>query len=188
MLLPGSRLFPGSFLDKVLCKTLFYYSTFVNRPRYPDPPRGGAMAGLTPPFAKITRPVPGENLPRTRLFHLIDQRGKRVQLLWICGPPGCGKTTLVSTYIEARKIPALWYRVDEGDDDPASFFYYLGLAGKRAVPRKRKPLPLLTPEYMPGIQEFTRLFLKTCFPGFLRAGRWSSTITRKSPRNPPFMM
>ena len=83
------------------------------------------MAALTPPFAKITRPVRGGNLPRTRLFRLIDQRGKRVPLLWICGPPGCGKTTLVSTYIEARKIPALWYRIDEGDDDPASFFYYL---------------------------------------------------------------
>ena len=121
------------------------------------------MAGLTPPFAKITRPVPGENLPRTRLFRLIDQRGKRVPLLWICGPPGCGKTTLVSTYIEARKIPALWYRFDEGDDDLASFFYYLGVAGKRVAPRMRKPLPLMTPEYMPGIQEFTRHFFENLF-------------------------
>ena len=121
------------------------------------------MAALTPPFAKITRPVRGGNLPRTRLFRLIDQRGKRVPLLWICGPPGCGKTTLVSSYIEARKIPALWYRVDEGDDDLASFFYYIGIAGKRAVPRMRKPLPLLTPEYLGGIQEFVRLFFENLF-------------------------
>ena len=83
--------------------------------------------------------------------------------MWICGPPGCGKTTLVSTYLEARNIPALWYRVDAGDDDLASFFYYLGVAGKRAAPRTRKPLPVLTPEYLGGIQQFTRLFFENLF-------------------------
>lgn len=121
------------------------------------------MAILPPPIAKITRPVPSGCLPRTRLFRLVDRSRKKVSLLWICGPPGCGKTTLVSTYLEARNIPALWYRVDAGDDDLASFFYYLGVAGKRAAPRTRKPLPVLTPEYLGGIQQFTRLFFENLF-------------------------
>jgi len=121
------------------------------------------MAILPPPLAKITRPVPSGCLPRTRLFRLVDRGCKKASLLWICGPPGCGKTTLVSTYLEARNIPALWYRIDAGDDDLASFFYYLGIAGKRAAPRMGKPLPLLTPEYLAGIQEFNRHFFENLF-------------------------
>jgi len=121
------------------------------------------MSILPPPIAKITRPVPSGCLPRTKLFRLVDRSCKKAPLLWVCGPPGCGKTTLVSTYLEARNIPALWYRIDAGDDDLASFFYYLGLAGKRVAPRMRKPLPLLTPEYLAGIQEFNRLFFENLF-------------------------
>ena len=124
------------------------------------------MAILPPPLAKITRPVPSGCLPRTRLFRLVDRSCRKGSLVWVCGPPGCGKSTLVTTYLEARNIPALWYRVDAGDDDLASFFYYLGVAGKRAAPRMRKPLPLLTPEYLTGIQEFNRLFFENLFARF----------------------
>jgi LuxR family maltose regulon positive regulatory protein len=121
------------------------------------------MGNLPPPLAKITRPVTSGCLPRTRLFRLVDRSCRKASLLWVCGPPGCGKTTLVSTYIEARSTSALWFRFDEGDDDLASFFYYLGEAGRRAAPRMRKSLPLLTPEYLGGIQEFTRLFFENLF-------------------------
>jgi pentatricopeptide repeat protein len=121
------------------------------------------MAIPAPPLAKLTRPATRGNLARTRLFRQIDRNGKRGPLLWITGPPGCGKTTLASTYIEARNLPSVWYRVDEGDGDPAGFFYYLGIAGKRASPRTRKPLPLLTPEFLGGIEGFTRLFFEKLF-------------------------
>jgi len=121
------------------------------------------MSILPSSLAKITRPVPSGCLPRTRLFRLVDRSCKKSSLLWVYGPPGCGKTTLVSTYLQARNLPALWYRFDEGDEDPANFFYYIGAAGKRAAPRMRKPLPLLTMEYMGGIQQFTRLFFENLF-------------------------
>jgi LuxR family maltose regulon positive regulatory protein len=121
------------------------------------------MSTLPPTLAKITRPVPSGCLPRTRLFRLVDRSRKNASLFWVFGPPGCGKTTLVSTYLETRKIPALWYRVDAGDDDLASFFYYLGSAAKQAAPRMRKPLSLLTPEYLGGIQQFTRAFFEDLF-------------------------
>jgi DNA-binding SARP family transcriptional activator len=121
------------------------------------------MANLPPPLAKITRPVSSGCLSRTRLFRRIDRSCRKAPLIWVCGPPGCGKTTLVSTYIEARNTRSLWYLLDGGDDDLASFFYYLGVAGKLAAPRMRKPLPLLAPENLGGIREFTRLFFENLF-------------------------
>lgn len=81
-------------------------------------------------------------------------------MLWITGPPGCGKTTLVSSYIESRRIPCLWYKVDEADADLSTFFYYLGLAAGKAAPRKRKRLPLLTPERMPGLSVFAQRYFE----------------------------
>ncbi|MDA8135452.1 MAG: hypothetical protein M0T82_12595, partial [Desulfobacteraceae bacterium] len=77
------------------------------------------------------------------------------QVTWLSAPAGSGKTTLVGSYIKAGKIPCLWFELDEGDADPATFFYYLGEAGKKATPRKKKALPLFTPEYLMGINAFT---------------------------------
>ena len=38
-------------------------------------------------------------------------------LVWIGAPPGTGKTTLVASYLEARHLPGIWYRVDSGDSE-----------------------------------------------------------------------
>jgi ATP/maltotriose-dependent transcriptional regulator MalT/DNA-binding SARP family transcriptional activator len=113
-------------------------------------------------IAKITRPILTEVFPRKRLFEAMDRSRKR-PVTWIAGPPGCGKTTLVSSYLDARKLPCLWYQVDPGDADPATFFYYLGLAAREAAPRKRKPLPLLTPEYRQGMSTFTLRYFEDLF-------------------------
>lgn len=109
-------------------------------------------------IAKITRPAVSDVLHRKRLFHLLDNARKR-PVVWIMGPPGSGKTTLVTSYLQASRLPCLWYQVDAGDADIASFFYYLGLAANRAAPRN-KPLPLLTPEYLTGLPAFTRRFFE----------------------------
>jgi LuxR family maltose regulon positive regulatory protein len=113
-------------------------------------------------LAKITRPKAEGTLPRERLFSYFD-RLKDQGIVWISGPAGSGKTTLVTNYVDARKIPCLWYQLDEGDTDIASFFYYMGLAAKKASPRNRKPLPLLTPEYLMGITTFTRRFFENLY-------------------------
>lgn len=113
-------------------------------------------------FAKVTRPIIKGVFPRSRLFDLLDRRRER-PVIWVSGPPGCGKTTLVTSYLEARELPCLWYQIDEGDADPATFFYYMGFAAKKAAPRKRKPLPLLTPEYLPGLPTFTLRYFENIY-------------------------
>ncbi|NWG04641.1 MAG: hypothetical protein HXY44_17450 [Syntrophaceae bacterium] len=110
-------------------------------------------------MSKITRPTLTGVFPRKQLFGLLD-RMRKYPLIWVSGPPGCGKTTLVVSYFQARKLPCLWYQIDEGDVDPATFFYYLGQAAKRASPRFRKSLPLLTPEYLQDVPTFTHRYFE----------------------------
>ncbi len=116
-------------------------------------------------IAKISKPVVKEAFPRKRLFSLLD-RMQDLPVTWISSPAGSGKTTLVASYVDAKKIPCLWYQVDQGDSDIATFFYYMGLAGRKAAPRFRKPLPLLTPEYLQGISTFTLRYFENLFSRF----------------------
>jgi ATP/maltotriose-dependent transcriptional regulator MalT/DNA-binding SARP family transcriptional activator len=61
---------------------------------------------------------------RSRLFDEIES-AMASKALWVNGPPGSGKTTLIASYIESRDIQTLWYQLDSTDTDIASFFYYL---------------------------------------------------------------
>jgi len=112
-----------------------------------------------PPIAKVTCPASTGYFPRHRLYRLLD-KARKASVVWITGPPGCGKTALVSSYIASRRLPCLWYKVDEADADLSTFFYYLGLAARKASPRKKKRLPLLTPERMPGLSVFAQRYFE----------------------------
>jgi LuxR family maltose regulon positive regulatory protein len=113
-------------------------------------------------IAKITRPRLQKVLPRKRLFDLLD-KGLLTPVTWVTSPAGSGKTTLIASWLDAKKLPCLWYQVDQGDADIASFFYYMGLATQKAAPRYRKPLPFLTPEYLLGILTFTRNYFENLY-------------------------
>ncbi|MCF8028911.1 MAG: hypothetical protein K9K81_11145 [Desulfobacteraceae bacterium] len=79
--------------------------------------------------AKITRPEFAAITFRTRLFEKLDKCLKK-PATWVCGPPGAGKTALLSSYIEARGMPYTWYQIDQGEEEPASLFHYLARAAR----------------------------------------------------------
>ncbi|HEY4371943.1 MAG TPA: BTAD domain-containing putative transcriptional regulator [Burkholderiales bacterium] len=96
------------------------------------------------------------------MFALLD-RYRAQPATWVAGPPGAGKTVLVSTYLEARGLPAVWFEVDGGESDPAAFFYHLRLAVENCGSEKKEALPLLTPEYMADLPGFARRFFRGFF-------------------------
>ena len=71
-------------------------------------------------LGKTTRPSSAGALPRRRLFKLL---ARDTPVLWISGPPGCGKTTLAASWLDQAGISSLWYQLDEGDAEVATFFY-----------------------------------------------------------------
>ena len=113
-------------------------------------------------LVKFTRPLAQGVLERPRLLQRLEQSLVR-PVTWVTGPAGSGKTTLVSSYLEYSHNAHLWCQLEEGDSDWASFIYYLGLAARKAVPGISQPLPLLTPEYRPGIATFTRRFFEELY-------------------------
>jgi ATP/maltotriose-dependent transcriptional regulator MalT/DNA-binding SARP family transcriptional activator len=126
---------------------------------------------------KITRPSLSGGIKRKRLFSLLDAKMEK-PVVWISSPAGSGKTMLISSYLESGKRPCIWYRCDERDSDLPTFFYYMGLAAKKAAPKDKSLLPLLTPEYHAGIPAFTRRYFEKLYSRLIP--RDASPVKRKS--------
>lgn len=118
-------------------------------------------------LVKLSRPRLFDIAPRPRLFKELDGL-LRHPLVWIAGPTGAGKTTLAASYIEARARPCLWYQVDAGDLDTATFFHYLALGAAEHL-RPRHALPTFDAEYLTDLPGFTRRFFRQLFAA-LREG------------------
>ena len=113
-------------------------------------------------LGKTARPRLAGVVARPRLFALLD-RGREGSIVWVSGPPGCGKTTLCASYLDQAHVPSLWYQLDEGDGDVATFFYYLGLAAEALADGDGEPLPLLAPEYHAALPVFTRRYFQRLY-------------------------
>lgn len=112
--------------------------------------------------AKITRPELAEIFVRRRLIDELNPKPGRLGI-FITAPAGYGKTTLLASYLEHTGRPSIWYRIDASDADPAAFFYYLGMAAKRAAPRSKTTMPLLTADHLPSLRVFARTFFEALF-------------------------
>ncbi|MBU3948165.1 MAG: hypothetical protein KJ826_08090 [Proteobacteria bacterium] len=119
------------------------------------------MRGTNASISKISRPALTSVFQRTRLFDALETDGKPI--VWISGPAGSGKTTFAASYLDATKTQCLWYRVDRNDSNIENFFYYMGIAAKKAAPRFKRPLQTLRPEYLQGIPTFTRSFFEDLY-------------------------
>jgi LuxR family maltose regulon positive regulatory protein len=72
------------------------------------------------PF-KLFRPrATGSLVPRPQLIEALSRRPEGGFTL-VSAPAGYGKTTLLSTWLEAWDGPSAWLTLDEGDQDPATF-------------------------------------------------------------------
>ncbi|MGR9108370.1 MAG: BTAD domain-containing putative transcriptional regulator [Gammaproteobacteria bacterium] len=111
---------------------------------------------------KISRPEIAGVYLRERLLDAL-QPAPGYTADFVTAPAGAGKTTLLASYQQAVDPAGIWYRIDPGDADPAAFFYYLGMAVRRASPRRKKPMPLLTADHLPSIRIFARMFFEALF-------------------------
>jgi DNA-binding SARP family transcriptional activator len=108
-------------------------------------------------LAKLAAPKGTRILRRPRVLSSID-RALRAGACWVAAPAGYGKTHAVLDYLERARGPHVWYRIDEGDQDIASFFHYMALSAPRA--RGRATLPAFGPEYADQPLQFARRFFR----------------------------
>lgn len=103
---------------------------------------------------KLYIPPPGKYLvERPRLEEKLNESlepGCRLAL--ISAPAGFGKTTLVAAWLTAKEkaassLSAAWFSIDEGDNDPVSFWvYFIAALQTRQAGIGQQALSLITPQ------------------------------------------
>jgi LuxR family transcriptional regulator, maltose regulon positive regulatory protein len=118
-------------------------------------------------LAKISRPRLARVHRRERLFARIDECIAQGSL-WIWGPPGAGKSTLVVSYLDARRLPVLWYQIDSDDADPANIFNYLRRAVQQVGLAPPDALPIFASQHLREVGHFTRRYFRSLYESLHR--------------------
>jgi LuxR family transcriptional regulator, maltose regulon positive regulatory protein len=91
---------------------------------------------------------------------LIEQLGgaRASSLVVVLGPPGYGKTTLLTQWGEADERPFVWVTIDEADNDPSRLLMYIVFAldevvslGSGIIPRPPEAGPAFTAFALPRV-------------------------------------
>ena len=72
-------------------------------------------------------------IERPRLLDLLT-KASSYKLILLIAPAGYGKTTLALQYINLLNRPAVWYQLDNYDNDPTVFIQYLVTGIRRYLP------------------------------------------------------
>ena len=96
-------------------------------------------------------PVDRDHLHRDHLLDRLNQRRHR-PLVLVSAPAGYGKSTLVSCWLEACKMPSTWLSLDESDSDLRLFLSYFITAIQRIFPSAcHQTLSMLKTAHLPPI-------------------------------------
>lgn len=123
------------------------------------------MTTKSPSLAKITAPRLQQVLVRKQLLGKLRKARNR-KIVWVAGPPGSGKTTLVRSFLAEEDLNFLWYQVDPDDNDPGTLFHYLNLAKRIQNTKVSKDLPPFLPEYQSELLKFGKRFFLALFARF----------------------
>ena len=98
-------------------------------------------------------------LERKEIFQAI-QKKISYPVIWLEGPPGSGKTTLINSYLQYEKIPCIWYRLTEADNDIAVFLNTLSTRLTKYKNKANKNVSLLSLPYRPENKPLAKSFIK----------------------------
>jgi LuxR family maltose regulon positive regulatory protein len=111
-------------------------------------------------LTKLHIPAAGNNIVhRSELFEKLNT-GLSRKLILVSAPAGFGKTTVVSDWIDQNKIPATWYSLDNGDNDPAIFLSYI-ISGIHSLHSAfgQSALKLLNSANKPSVESIVSLLI-----------------------------
>lgn len=98
---------------------------------------------------------------RQKLFRQMTNILDAGAALWVEGPAGAGKTTLVASYLEARRRRAVWYHMDERDAEAPTLFHHLRQTVTEADGQSL--LPVFDPRFGQEAFHFARDFFRAYF-------------------------
>jgi LuxR family maltose regulon positive regulatory protein len=111
-------------------------------------------------LTKLHIPPAGNNtVHRSELSDKLNP-GLNRKLILISAPAGFGKTTVVSDWIGQNKIPAAWFSLDNGDNDPAIFLSYV-ISGIQRIHKEfgLNALKLLNSPNIPSVESIASLLI-----------------------------
>jgi LuxR family maltose regulon positive regulatory protein len=111
-------------------------------------------------LTKLHIPSTGNNIVHRSELNENLNIGLSRKLILISAPAGFGKTTLLSDWINQNKIPAAWFSLDNGDNDPAVFLNYI-ISGIQSIHSAygQSALKLLNSPNKPSVESITSLLI-----------------------------